>query len=441
MNFLQPRWAIALIAAFTALVTNGIGRAQTPASEIQAGITVLERHGGFAAGTKCVSDQCINVGDKATFSLTAYCYIGGVPVTENVTLSLSGIANETGWSYTFVPNPVQTTQISILTITTTTSAKPDNAQLSISGTGPLCGFYDPAVATLTVKPKIVGAVDKLGNATTDVWWFNQAKPENYSTKITANAIPASTAYGPFEWKIVDDGGRNFARFEGDAVTISTPDQMVKVKGFRNSTTSVYADKDKGLFNLKVKVNNIESDPFPLTSLEPWKLKYKTSVDNPQQGVGATGYDSLIQFELIDQYGDVLPQTLPLTELFDPGPGECVWPGGCTDWDRGGVSQKTNPNANPSLITDEISKTCLYNVLNPTCGHNPIYLSPPGCKGSLCTVPVFKWKGGVWVGGDATNVKSGVQVEKQTWDLFQDHGRDCKIQSPIDGSLVSPFTCP
>jgi hypothetical protein len=441
MNLLQPRWAIALIAAFAALVTNGIGRAQTPAPEIQAGITVLKQQKLTAGATKCVSDQCINVGDQATFSLTPYCYIDGISVDEKVTLSLSGIEDETGWSSTFVPNPVHTTKISILTITTTTSAKPDNAQLSIGGTGPKCGFYQPAVASLTVKPKIIGAVDKLGNPTTDVWWFNKANPEpqNYSTKITVNAIPASTAYGPFEWKIVDDGGRNFARFTGDAVTMSTPDQMVKIKGFRNSTTSVYADKDKGLFNVKVKVNNIESDPFPLTSLEPWKLKYKTSVDQ-LFGFGFTGYKSLIQFELVDQYGNVLPQTLPLTEIFDPGPGTCVWPaGGCSLWTQGENKEKTNPVGNPSMIKDTITKHCPSSE-DPFCKRVPPVLNPPGCTGSLCTTPVFEWTGGVWV-GDANNPMNGVQVEKQTWVLFQDHGRDCKIQSPIDGSLVSPFTCP
>lgn len=351
---------------------------------------------GFSRGSDDIAaagDKRIIVGQNAVWRLRPWCYRNGEPVDDVVTVGISGQPNTGGATAKAQPNPVHTFTPLTITVTTTTRTKPGRYRLTISGRGPKCGTYRPALLGLIVAPKI-----KTNLAT--IWWINGQKPAGYKTEVVLNAEAAG--FGPYNWTI--RAGTAFATFGNGQSTITTQAAAVKVLAAKGSN----AVDD---VRIVVTVNNAVSDPQTLTVNTPHSLVHLRDVHQPI-GAPYTGYRSEVHYRIRDQFKQVLPSSVPLNEIFTTGVID-DYPG--TDWQRGPAGGAT---VSPQDWADGIT----YGTVS---GGVPTPQSP---QTPLGTTKVHHFRGGWQIGSVTPGV--GKRVQENNWQRFRDHALHTSIVSPV-----------
>ncbi len=105
-------------------------------------------------GRATTSDDHMNVGDSYTETITTSCYdVDGNPLTDSVTLTITGQPDTGGATSTFTPNPQQTFSAgAALLVTTTKKTDARSYSMVVTGTGPVCGQYGTLTLPLAVYP-------------------------------------------------------------------------------------------------------------------------------------------------------------------------------------------------------------------------------------------------------------------------------------------------
>ncbi|PNG25076.1 hypothetical protein CR492_15650 [Methylocella silvestris] len=375
----------------------------------------------------------IKPGESTTFQVWFYCTNGqiGVFLPDTVTLQVSKLPS----GVTYSPKTASFKGGDGVTVTMNTTkdvAAGSTVKFTVGAKGKACASYTPVCpVSFQIKPEIKCPKSAKG-VCPNVWWFNgvDPQPKNYVTTIETS--PGGTDYN---WQITS--GAQYAQFSNNSATMDT-------KNKNSVVVEPSADPGTGAPTVSVKVTvkskdgTATSDEFKLTVLKPYKLAPNGVVDSKD----GQGYHSRPTYLLQDQTGKTLPLPVPVRENFNAGSSN-LWPGG-SNWTAGNNKEQTLL-ANPTDIHDDLIKSGAgCNILFPKLGQVPC-AKPPGtvkeCGNQLCTQPVISWTGGVWIGGVAANRLSGVQVMSNSWVLFQDHGRNCSIKSPLSAVTFQPFTCP
>lgn len=366
---------------------------------------------------RCLGDpSCrIVVGDSAAGWIEMYCVQNGKYIKDSVTMHIVGHPTTGGAKATFTPNPVLTNpptdQQTKLTILTEEETKPGDYQLQIWAVGKKCPVFNTLYAQLRVAPKLSRTKDV-------VWWFNGEKPAGYTFNAPVTAKPTKDK----EYTFIISSGKEYAEFsEGGSVALvnkNTVDVKAKTKKEED------LPKKKGDFQVTVKVNGIESDPVKMRVKRPYEVKFLRNVDEPDDD---QGYQTIVRYSLLDQFGVALPKTVPIREHFT-GPVRNYPANEDSNWNRGpeggGQSEK------PGEIKDTIT------------GQHLLHVPPLEPKAQAPQKPLGKdaiqwWPGEVWIGSDQPG--RGIRVMTLRWSKFRDHARHCKIESPPGTSL--PSACP
>jgi len=201
----------------------------------------------------------------------------------------------------------------IITLTTDTTTPPGTYNVVVSGMGSACTSYVPPCGvannggqwtfTVTGKtkppPKISCAPSSpvcLHKNEHGLWWFNGVtpQPQNYKTLLEASPAGAKN----YAWTIT--AGQSYAQFSNNQSTITTIANTVKVLPSADpegsQTVSVTVSANGGP----------PSAPFVLSVRKPYKIQPLSEHDFD---AFERGYDSIISFSLVDQYGEVLPESL------------------------------------------------------------------------------------------------------------------------------------
>jgi len=114
-------------------------------------------HGGtiqLKPGRATTSNDFMNVGDTYQETITTSCYdVDGNPLTDTVTLTVTGQPDTGGATATFNPNPQQTFSAGALfQVTTTKKTDAKVYSMVLTGTGPVCGQYGTLTLPLSLYP-------------------------------------------------------------------------------------------------------------------------------------------------------------------------------------------------------------------------------------------------------------------------------------------------
>jgi hypothetical protein len=233
---------------------------------------------------------------------------------------------------------------------------------------------------VAVKPRISGSHT--------MWWFNGETPTGYQTEITLT----TSANG--QWSITS--GSDKVSFTGNGTSSIT---------LRSTARSISPND----VTVQVTINGRTSDPFQINILAPYSLTFVAEGTTASQ---ANGYTTLIQYQIRDQFGSLLPSTVPINENFTTGIIN-DYPG--TNWIRAGDGGTL---VSPSGWSDQIAG-------QPVNGAIPAP-SPP-CS-PYCNVLVHHFNGDWYVG--STIKTKGVKVQTNTWNRFRDHGSHTNVVSPV-----------
>jgi hypothetical protein len=232
------------------------------------------------------------------------------------------------------------------------------------------------------------------NGKKHLWWFNGETPAGYDTDpgITLTAYPTGHAY---TWTIVTGGTE---------VKLSSPTaNPVQVASLMGST----AKKDVSI--TVQEAGGSTSNPFRLTVKQPKSLGPLATVDM----IDATfAYETDIHYKILDQFGTVLPNNVPLNEHFTAGV-TAIFPG--MNWRRG-------PNGGATVAPSDWHDQ----IQGETAGHVP---PPQNPQAPLGTTKVYKWPGEWSIGSADPSGGKGVKVQTNIWLKFQDHARYRNVVSP------------
>jgi len=245
-------------------------------------------------------------------------------------------------------------------------------------------------ASVTVRPRISGPAA--------LWWFFNENPSGYATSIT---LTASSGSGSYSWQITNGGDK--IQFSNNSSSIVTSTNQVTVKSINSSGTKL----DCGI---QVTVAGVPSNEIKLTSLTPWSL---TLISRDHLTSSATGFESHINYSIKDQFGAVLPSTVPLNEKFPSTSVNDYFEG--NDW---GDGVEGAINASPSLWLDKLAPPPLTSLPHP----GPI---PP--QSPLLTSKV-EHRGQEWYVGSLT-IGKGRRVQTDTIQFYLDHGDHISVVSP------------
>jgi hypothetical protein len=309
--------------------------------------------------------------------------------------SMGPIASYPTWSVddpiaTFDPNGAHSTTMSCTAVGSTYMTAYAYTTENYAWDGLECidqqSTYDVSETDpMDVRPVISGP--------TSLWWFNGETPSGYATQITLTTTSDATSW---HWAVVSGSSK---------VSLSNEDtNSVTITSTGKSDTS----NDVGI---EVSVNGQVSDQYNITVFAPKRLTYVTEGHVHSD---AFGYTSLIQYEIRDQFGSLLPSSVPINEHFTTG---VINDYAGTDWIRdnreGGISVP------PSGWSDEIKGQQL--------SRNPIPTPTDPCS-PLCGTLVHHFNGEWRVG--STTAGNGVLVQTNTWNRFVDHGSHTNRVSPV-----------
>ncbi len=256
---------------------------------------------------------------------------------------------------------------------------------------------DCALTVATATGTAPVAVTPLISGPVTLWWFNGFSPSGYATQITLTASPAGA--GAYQWAVV--AGTDFVNFSNNSDNMTTSTNQVVVKSTGQSIS---------LFDIKIRVtvNGVQSLKFALVSKAPNRLGFVGAEHQPD---AARGYRTTIVYQIRDQFGNVLPSVVPLSEFFTTG----------VIADFAGMNWSPNqPNAitaNPQGFSD---------VMAPPALLTNVPASRPPCI-PLCTIMVLHREGSFHVG--TLNIGQGLRVQTHTWQFYTDHAEHRNRISP------------
>lgn len=328
----------------------------------------------------------IVVGQNTVYTYHPTCVKLGFNINDSVTFTVSGQPTTGGATAKFVPNPVATFNDTKLTVSTTENTKPGKYVMTVVGTGPKCGSYGTDSLPLEVAPKIKG--NKV------VWWFDGQDPTGYKTKITLEAFgPGAASY---DWTIPTGGGK--------AKVASKVANTADIVGIKGSTAA-----DDVI--VRVSAGGVLSNDFKLTVKAPRELDFLRNVHKPS---ATWGYETEVHYSIKDQFGRILPSSVPLNEHWTSAVTKDV---ATTNWRRGANGGAV---VNPADWLDQIQGENTGGSRTPT----PL---PP--QSPLGTRKIYHWDGEWSVGSTDPSGGKGVRVSKNTWQKFRDHALHTNFVSP------------
>jgi hypothetical protein len=235
---------------------------------------------------------------------------------------------------------------------------------------------------LDVNPVISGP--------SSLWWFNSATPSGYATQAILTTSCSGTSW---DWNIVSGTSKVSLGSNGScSITI-----------FAAGASSTQND-----VRITVTVNGMTSSIYTLTVRAPNSLSFVT------QGTAANtpnGYTTLIQYQIRDQFGTILPSNVPINEHFTTAVTNDY---SGTNWIR---SNDGGSTVSPNGWSDQIQG-------QPISGAIP---TPTGPCSPLCNTLVHHFDGEWSVGSAAA--ASGTRVQTNTWQRYIDHGAHTDVVSP------------
>ncbi|MEK6322014.1 MAG: Ig-like domain-containing protein [Acidobacteriota bacterium] len=255
-----------------------------------------------------------------------------------------------------------------------------------------CGLF---VATAYTTAPV--AVTPLISGPVTLWWFNGYSPSGYATEITLTASPGGA--GAYAWAIV--AGTDFVNYSNNSDNMTTSTNQVVVRSTGQSV-------DPFDIKVRVTVNGVQSQKFALVSKAPYSLG---SAGEDHQPDAARGYRTFIYYQILDQFTNVLPSNVPISEFFTT-PVIADFPG--MNWTGG---QPNSLVANPAGFADTLAPPALLTNYPE---------SRPPCI-PLCDVRVNHNEGSFHVG--TLNIGQGLRVQTHTWQFYTDHGAHQNRISP------------
>jgi|WetSurMetagenome_2_1015567.scaffolds.fasta_scaffold59376_2 hypothetical protein len=278
------------------------------------------------------------------------------------------------------------------TVTWIAPTFPCTCSLSLSADDvPLAGAGDrnDGAASVSINVSIVKITQS-----EDLWWFNGAHPSNYALEVTLTA--EGVTQGTFYWNI-SQGFDKAGIVDGENLVQSITRSNSNTVTLRSKAASV----DPNDVHIQFSLNGISITTYSLDVKSPHHMAHMYDIDSSLWD----GYLSEIHYGIIDQFGDVLPETVSINE----------------SWISPHTSDPSNPNedweqpnaqgwdANPSNMKDDMAVT--GNPRVPLC-QNPA--SPLG------SVKIDSW-GQRWSIGSQT-IGAGKAVHDNKHQRYQDHGR-------------------
>jgi hypothetical protein len=252
-----------------------------------------------------------------------------------------------------------------------------------------------------------------------LWWFNGEDPANYDVSGTLTAHGVSL--GSFKWDVVNGDDKvnlNNGGTDADSIT-ATDDPSVTIKSTKASATAADVTKD---VTIALTYNGTVVCTYDLAVFAPHSLNHLWDEHNPIPAPLA-GYQSIIHYEILDQFGDVLPKEVPWNEDID---GNGIYSDLTTlstsqisDWTiANGKAENQNwawnpengiLDANPADAQDQIKRNW-----NPGRVPQP---HPPGTPLSTEKIS-HNLPGALYVGGATPG--TGIKVKDVMWQLYLDH---------------------
>jgi hypothetical protein len=223
-----------------------------------------------------------------------------------------------------------------------------------------------------------------------LWWFNSQTPGGYPTQITLTTTCTGTSWN---WDLISGTSKVSLGSNGSC-------SLILFSGGASATQNDV--------RLTVTVNGVTSNIFTVTVRSPQSLSYVTegTVSN-----ASFGYRSLVEYQIRDQFGTLLPSTVPINELFTTGIVN-DFPG--TNWIR---APQGGASVSPSGWSDTIDG-------QPLNGAIP---QPTGPCSPLCNVPIHHFDGEWYVG--SVTPGNGIRVQTNTWQRYRDHATHTNRISP------------
>jgi hypothetical protein len=243
-----------------------------------------------------------------------------------------------------------------------------------------------------------------------LWWFDGLTPPNYATEVTLSTYPGWPTGTVFTWIITERSDKALFANGSDTYTV-VDDITAPLVSIAASPPAASMTYD---VSISLYINGQYIAWIVLGVLTPRSLQHKRDVDRANGG----GYASYIVYRILNQFGDTLPYRVGVNEKFtsDPEPDEQF-----EDWRRGDAF---GLEVNPEGWSDLITSPATDDVTWPT-PLNPGESSPGGLPGDD---PVDHWNGEWRVG--STSVGTGVLVQRNTWQRYQDHARHTNVVSPV-----------
>lgn len=246
----------------------------------------------------------------------------------------------------------------------------------------------------------------------DLWWFNGENPGGgYNITATLTVSPATS--GTIMWNVISGSDKvDLSNGDADADNITaTDDDTVVVKSTAPSTPAAKVTKD---VTVQLTYEGTPVCEFDLAVLAPHSLNPLPPIDHdyaalPPPYPDYDGYWCEIRYEILDQFGRVLPYRVPWNEDFNKDGASPV--SGVSDYS--GENWVWGPESGWSVPPGE----AIDNLARP----NLPGRIPPAQNAGSGTVKVDHVIGAWFVGSPM--IGQGVLVmDNNKWQMYQDHGR-------------------
>ena len=247
----------------------------------------------------------------------------------------------------------------------------------------------------------------------DLWWFNGEDPGG-GYNITATLTAQPETIGTFKWDVISGASKidlNNGGADADSIT-AIDDNSITVKSTAPSASATNVTKD---VTIQLTYNGTVVGSYDLAVFSPNSLNYLGTIDHDYSALPPPyqilpGYWCEVFYEILDQFGDVLPHNVPWNEDFNKDGSISVsgvndYPGG-DDWGWGPESGWSVP---PAAAIDNLARC------DPPCS------TPPAQNVAVGSVKVDHEIGAWYIG--STTIGNGVLVKDNCkWQMYQDHAR-------------------
>lgn len=158
----------------------------------------------------------------------------------------------------------------------------------------------------------------------DLWWFNGEYPDDYAVEVTLTV--AGETSGTFAWTVTEGTSKvdlNNGGAGADSIT-ATNDNSVTLISVAASAGAATLTND---ITISLKLGSITLGSFETVVLAPDHLVH---LQNRSSAHATNGYETFIDYRIEDQFNRVLPDYVPVNELWT---GDVVNDYTGTDWSR------------------------------------------------------------------------------------------------------------